>query len=668
MVKAAGALRRGQGSLHTHPLFPELPQYGPPTLFRELQSTAYRVASFVLSLSFLAVIVVSAMVRTASETLHHAAAYLTLRNPDASRPFHAEEKRRRQLRRDLASSWKRHHRLSQKRAHRRGQPVPLPLPGDDKEDPAGAGVGDSTYTPTEGGPDQLVCDVGYYARRVGLDVEPFVVQTEDGFLIDLWHVYDPAQHQRRPAAARGPLGPRLLFDETDEAEREARQQQMFAERLEAGQRQARFPVLLVHGLLQSAGAYAVNDDDSLAFYLAKSGFDVWLGNNRCGFRPRHVSLKPDDPRMWRWNIRHMGVFDLPALVSRVLRETRFARLGLVCHSQGTTETLVALAKEQRPQLGRCLSVFCALAPAAYAGPLIGKLHFKVMHAIAPAVFRLVFGRHAFIPVMMMMQPVLPPRLYGWLGYRVFSFLLNWTDARWDRGLRDRMFQFAPVHVSAESMYWWLGSEGFSHHKCILATKEEDRAEECEMEQVQADAPLGQQDQQDQQGQHGQQPEHRDQRHRYAPGARAWYDEQVPPFALWVCGRDDLVDGRRLLRRLLPGPAFASLYGPAAAAADSLVASSGCGRSVREPHVRVVHAKLLPEYEHLDILWAMDAVDQVFCEIRDVLWKTCSARDGCQVPKGCANVAAWVDGEIAADTVATDDDEETSSSSAGDSYE
>lgn len=140
-------------------------------------------------------------------------------------------------------------------------------------------------------------------------------------------------------------------------------------------RKPKFPVLLIHGLLQSAGAYCSNDDSSLAFYLCKAGFDVWLGNNRCGFKPKHTILDYSDPRMWAWNIRQMGVMDLPALTSRVLSETGFSKLGLIAHSQGTTETFVALAKEQRPELGDKLTVFCALAPAAYAGPLIGKAYF-----------------------------------------------------------------------------------------------------------------------------------------------------------------------------------------------------------------------------------------------------------------------------------------------------
>jgi hypothetical protein len=51
--------------------------------------------------------------------------------------------------------------------------------------------------------------------------------------------------------------------------------------------------------------------------------------------------------------------DPPALISRVLLETGFAKLGLVCHSRGTTETFVALAKAAtRPwRRDQCLLCF-----------------------------------------------------------------------------------------------------------------------------------------------------------------------------------------------------------------------------------------------------------------------------------------------------------------------
>ncbi|KAH9902006.1 Alpha/Beta hydrolase protein [Xylariomycetidae sp. FL2044] len=415
-----GSLRRSAPPSNTNPLFPPLPLYGPPSILRDIQCMIFRVSSFFLSAGFLAVIVLGALFTSIPIVAHRIWYHMTFRNPDALRPFHEEEVRRDKLRKEQRKLWKR--RKSQD------------LGTLDQED----STTNDGFVPTEGGPDPVICDVGYYARRVGLDVEEFQVQTEDGFIIDLWHVYDPKEYTKLDESERAYRGPDSFTGENKKKLKDP-----------TGKR--KFPVLLMHGLLQSAGAYCVNDDDSLAFYLCKSGYDVWLGNNRCGFEPKHVLLDYSDPRMWCWNIRQMGVFDLIALTSRVLFETGFEKLGLICHSQGTTQTFVALAKEQRPELGEKLTVFCALAPAAYAGPLIGKMYFKFMRVISPALFRLMFGIHAFIPLMMTMHAILPPGIYGWLGYKVFSFMFDWSDVRWERALKDRMFQFAPVYVSAESM-------------------------------------------------------------------------------------------------------------------------------------------------------------------------------------------------------------------------
>jgi len=285
----------------------------------------------------------------------------------------------------------------------------------------------------------------------------------------------------------------------------------------------------------------------------------------------------------------MGIIDLPALIDHVLSITRFPKLALICHSQGTTQTFVALAKQQCPDIGSKISVFCALAPAAYAGPLIDKIYFKFMKIISASMFRMVFGIHAFIPFMMLMHATMPARIYGALGYRVFWFLFGWSDIRWDKGLRDRFFQFAPVYVSAEAMRWWLGRECFARHKCILSTKggeeEEGQAEDV-MRQEKLEGLKKERNERS-----------KDQCKELSPSPSTsggpWYDRRCPPMAFWVAGNDNLVDGRKLIRRFERG---------------------------KEPDVELVHTKVIEKYEHLDVIWALDAPEQVFKELVDVLWK------------------------------------------------
>ncbi|KAL9607924.1 MAG: hypothetical protein Q9167_007213 [Letrouitia subvulpina] len=591
-TSADAPLRTAIPPSRTHPLFPQLPLYGPPTSLRNMQSLGFRLSSAVLSLAFLGAIVLGSLFTSISPLLKHIGLCLRGIDPTKRRPFHKQEIQARRAREDVARAWERYKK----------QRNSLSRTEDDDER---AAEPDKEFEPTEGGKDPLVCDASYYARRVGLDCEEFKVQTEDGFIIQLWHVFNPKEYTPSSPSHRDQKQP-IVFPFSDYYGTNSMQPSSHGKH--------RYPVLLIHGLLQSAGAYCTNDDSSLAFYLYKSGYDVWLGNNRCGFSPEHQTLNYADPRTWNWNIRQMGVMDLPALVSRVLSETGFEKLALVAHSQGTTEAFIALAKEQRPDLGKRISVFCALAPAVYAGPLIGKMYFKFMRVISPAMFRIIFGIHAFIPFMMAMHAWLPGKIYGALGYRVFSFLFNWSDDRWDRGLRDRMFQFAPVYVSAESMRWWLGRECFATQKCILATREEGRKEEEEDE-----------DEGNEEGRryyeegasHPSEESEPSKDIRAWSGRNAWYDEQMPPLALWVGGSDELVDGRRLLRRFERG---------------------------REPNVRIVHQKIIEEYEHLDVIWAMDCIDQVGKEIREVIWRTVPTemRYICRTPRDCESLDQWED--------------------------
>ncbi len=593
--KPDAPLREAMPPSRTNPLFPPLPTYGPPSTMRTMQCFFFRMTSYVLSFFFLVVIFIGAVSNTIPRVISDSRQRAMFKDPKKTRPFYEEEMHRKKERRAAEKEWV-------KRQKSKGKSTPSGEKGE-------AVPQDGQFVPTEGGPETLTMDVAHYARRVGLDMEVFDVQTEDGFIIELWHIFNPRDYSNRPSSPQRKMhGPDIFPDSPKDSAFEA-----------FPATDKKYPVLMIHGLLQSAGAFCSNEDDSLAFYLAKSGYDVWLGNNRCGFKPRHTMLDYRDPRMWAWNIRQMGVLDLPALISRVLAETGFPKLALIAHSQGTTETFVALAKEQRPDIGEKISVFCALAPAAYAGPLIGKIYFKVMRLISPAVFRIIFGIHGFIPFMMFAHKVLPARPYSWLGYHVFSHLFNWSDKRWERDLRDRMFQCAPVYVSSESMRWWLGRECFAKHRCILSTREEGAKEDAEDEEDDEVVRRMTKERNPHEN-----PRMRLQRnltsfhcateshihHDKTRGRFAWYNAQFPPLALWIAGSDDLVDGRRLLRRFDRG---------------------------REPHVRVVHRKVIEGYEHLDVIWAMDAIEQVGKEVREVIWRTVDPDDAvmCRVPIGCA---------------------------------
>lgn len=547
-------------------LFPAIPEYGPLKGTHSLRYLAHRLLSGICCTVGFSIVVICAV---ASQFRH-------LRHSNDARPLGELENQRNAERKQAVEEWKT--RQKHEKQHR---PARSKLKDEEKDVATNEEIAkpqDPEFVPTAGGKDPLKPDVATYAHRVGLETETFLVQTDDGFILELWHLYNPL-------TSKG-------YSKHDRAIRVSTP----LSQLPKGRNlpNAQFPVMLLHGLLQSSGTFCCTDDNSLAFFLAKQGLDVWLGNNRCGMEPQHAHLKPNDPNMWTWDIRHMATRDLPALISRVCETTGFEKVGLIAHSQGTTQTLLSLSKHFTPELGKRLSVTCLLAPAIYSGPLLRESWiFRAFGLLNHTWWQRVFGIHAFIQSIISLMSFLPVKVIGVMGYVVFSYIFKWSDARWDRGLRTRGFLFSPTFISGEAMWWWLGQEKhcFARQGCILNTKEELEAEDEEDK-----SEMGKEK-------------------SFAEKERAaWFDIRAPPLALWIAGRDELVDGKRLLRRFENG---------------------------REPHVEIVHVNVLQEYEHLDLLWAMDSIDMVGREVLETIWKTAGgARRYCEVPRGCEGVELW----------------------------
>jgi hypothetical protein len=132
---------------------------------------------------------------------------------------------------------------------------------------------------------------------------------------------------------------------------------------------ARPPVLLWHGLLDSSASWVLNAPaQSLGFLLADAGFDVWLANTRGNaFSRNHTGLDPAGAAFWAFSMDECAQYDLHAVMDFVAAATgrgaATAAVPLVCHSQGCTLALMALAAQ--PALRRRLAALVALAPAAF---------------------------------------------------------------------------------------------------------------------------------------------------------------------------------------------------------------------------------------------------------------------------------------------------------------
>lgn len=242
------------------------------------------------------------------------------------------------------------------------------------------------------------------------------------------------------------------------------------------ERASKVPILLVHGLMQSSASFMTSGIKSLGYLLLENEYDVWLGNNRCGFHPQHTEFSSGDPEMWTWDIREMATKDLPCMVDHVLRFSCYKKLALCCHSQGTTQSFIALSKYYVGDtlLNDKVGIFIALAPAVFAGPLLEKKRFiRFINFLSPTWYNIFFGVNSFMPIMMKVRGLIYDyKIFGFLSYAMFSFLFDWNDNLWNRSLIAYHFLFSPVYVSSQLMKWWLNRDGFFNCKSVLNDEEQ----------------------------------------------------------------------------------------------------------------------------------------------------------------------------------------------------
>ncbi|CAH2096566.1 unnamed protein product [Euphydryas editha] len=125
------------------------------------------------------------------------------------------------------------------------------------------------------------------------------------------------------------------------------------------------PILLMHGIIDSADTFIIRGKTSLSVGLADAGYDVWLGNSRGNrYSRRHLSLDPNiDKEFWDFSFHELGYYDLPAMIDFILDETGVKSLSAVGHSQGNTIFLVLGAT--RPEYNDKIKVMVSLSPVCY---------------------------------------------------------------------------------------------------------------------------------------------------------------------------------------------------------------------------------------------------------------------------------------------------------------
>lgn len=427
---------------------------------------------------------------------------------------------------------------------------------------------------------KVTTDLRYYAQLLDLDLEEYVITTKDGYALTLH---------------------RLIFPNESTDERDKKK-----------------PILLQHGLLLCSGAWLTPGRNSLAYYFMEMGYDVWMGNNRCGFEPKHTDYSGNlfhNEKFWDWDVRWLAFYDLPCIIENVLlHKPQHSKLFLVGHLQGCTQSLLLLRNGEYSETHKKIEYFFALAPAAFPGSMFYERSFiKFMHNRSLKGFRFVFGSCCYLKVLGTARNLIgTTRMFKTLSYIMFKYLFGWSikNSYNDSKVIHIQFLFNISYISSRLMSWWLSEpveEGFLNqlqpkHAYTDGTnaaftpaasiiEKEEIPEKANDNPEKATSPNGL----DKAELSAVEPPstelaHIDDSKTFFPYKQEWFTstnmDEIIPMMAFVGGEDFLVDGKRFLTHM---------------------------RHYERHYFKEggnLELKEIPGYNHLDVIWALNCIGEI----------------------------------------------------------
>lgn len=378
---------------------------------------------------------------------------------------------------------------------------------------------------------KITTELRYFAKELGLDLLEYRLTTQDGYILTLQRLINPNHSEP--------------------------------------QRNDMPPVLLQHGLLSSSGSYLSPGLRSIAVQLLNNGFDVWLGNNRGGFEPVHLTLSGNlmhNETYWDWDIRELAYMDLPCLIDGVLlHKTSFKKLTLIGHLQGCTQSVLLLKNNHLGDVHAKIKMFVHLAPAIYPGILFYEKWFlKALGVKSHLIYKLTFGTCCFLNfITQMRNHFYDWKLFGGACVLMFQYLFNWESSKWNSNKRVRHYHFIfnVSYVSAKLMTWWVSPWRQDSFRNQLGPKSA-----YTVETNYSNESFSVEDE-----------------NTYFPFEKQWFDQEIVPFVIFNGDKDYLVDGKRYANHM-------TKYEPKYTLNENLFIYQ------------------LPDYNHLDVVWGDDLMD------------------------------------------------------------
>jgi pimeloyl-ACP methyl ester carboxylesterase len=212
-------------------------------------------------------------------------------------------------------------------------------------------------------------------------------------------------------------------------------------------------VFLQHGLLDSSWTWVNNfQKESLGFLLADAGYDVWFGNSRGNFYSlQHIIYPVNSNQFWNFTWDDMAKYDIPTVLSYILKTTGQQKLSYIGHSQGTIQAFAAFSLY--PNLTDMVNVAVMLAPVAYVYHASGLLALMGDFDMDELIF--FFGFREFLPDSTILQR-LAPDICNWFPYGCedFLFLLVGSSNNLNQTRIAVYVSETPAGTSVKNMIHW----------------------------------------------------------------------------------------------------------------------------------------------------------------------------------------------------------------------